>query len=76
MTIREFLEKNQVTDVELANGILINLVCNEALYGLDVDMSNIPDGTQLYRTKDFIINETSIICNQIEYSLDTTYLLS
>ena len=64
MTIKEFLQDNTLTTVETVDNLIINLVCGELIYGIDVDTSNIPSGTLLVRRIDY-----TLIDNILSYLL-------
>jgi len=75
MTLRQFLETKQITSIEVIDDLVINIFYDEEVYGLSIDMSRIENGTQLTRTEDFIITESSLVYNLIEYNLDLIELL-
>ena len=46
MTLKQFIEENNVTSYDvIEDNLIINALVGEAVYGLDVDTSNIPAGT-------------------------------
>lgn len=55
MTLKEFLESNTMTAVDVVEdyNLILNIYVEEALYGLDVDTSIIPSGTPLTKFEDF-----------------------
>jgi hypothetical protein len=75
MTLREFIKENQITAFEIVSGIILNIVVGEALYGLDVDTSQIEGGVKVERIEEFTIEEDYIIVNGIELSLETLILI-
>ena len=70
MNLKTFLENNTITSVEIIPNItIINIVCGEVIYGLDVDTANIQAGTSLLRINDFVIDNNTLIAGGL--SLDT-----
>jgi hypothetical protein len=59
MTLKEFLNEKTLSAVELVDfnyKQIINVYIDQACYGLDIDTSNIPSGTQLTYTTDFTLD--------------------
>jgi hypothetical protein len=75
MTAKEFLEGKTLTAVETVETLIINLVIEEAVYGLDVDTSGIEGGTQLTRTEDFNITDDVLTTGELSVDLATTNML-
>ena len=75
MTAKEFLEGKTLTAVETVETLIINLVIEEAVYGLDVDTSGIEGGTQLTRTEDFNITDDVLTTGELSVDLSTTNML-
>jgi hypothetical protein len=75
MTIKEFLQDNTLSAVETVENIIINLVCGETEYGIDVDTSNIPSGTLTTRTTDFTLTDNTLSANGISVNTETTNIL-
>lgn len=75
MTAKEFLEGKTLTAVETVETLIINLVIEEAVYGLDVDTSGIESGTQLTRTEDFNITDDVLTTGELSVDLATTNML-
>lgn len=71
-TLKEFMQENQVTAFDVVNGIIINVVVGEAIYGLDVDTSNIVVGTKLIKTTEFIVDGDLLTING--ESINTTQI--
>lgn len=75
MTIKDFLEDKTLTAVETVEGLILNLVGedkdNNPFYqGLDVDTSNIQEGTSLNRTEEFILTDTELSANGITINIE------
>jgi hypothetical protein len=75
MTIKEFLQDNTLSAVETVENIIINLVCGETEYGIDVDTSNIPSGTLTTRTTNFTLTDNTLSTNGISVNTETTNML-
>lgn len=75
MTAKEFLEGKTLTAVETVENLVINLVIDEAIYGLDVDTSTIEAGTSVVRTEDFSIEGDTLTTGDITVDLSTTDML-
>ena len=71
-TLKEFMQENQVTAFDVVNGIIINVVIGEAIYGLDVDTSNIVVGTKLIKTTEFIVDGDLLTIDGV--SINTTQI--
>jgi hypothetical protein len=80
MTIKEYLESDSIKDknligLEFINDTIINLVGDGFYIGLRVDMSNIPSGTHLQFTDDFILNGDILQCGDISININEVYVL-
>ena len=75
MTIKEFLQDNTLTAVETVDNLIINLVCGESIYGIDVDTSNIPSGTLTTRRTDYTLVDNILSVNTISVNTETTNML-
>jgi hypothetical protein len=75
MTIKEFLQDNTLTAVETVDNLIINLVCGEALYGINVDTSNIQSGTLTSRRTDYTLIDNILSVDTISVNTETTNML-
>lgn len=75
MTIKEFLQDNTLSAVETVENIIINLVCGDTEYGIDVDTSNIPSGTLTIRRTDYILINDILSVDSISVNTETTNML-
>jgi len=75
MTIKEFLQNETLTAVETVDNLIINLVCGESLYGIDVDTSNIPSGTLTTRRTDYTLINDILSVDTISVNTETTNML-
>lgn len=72
MTLKEFLQDKTLTSLEITEeyNLIFNVYVEGACYGLDIDNSNVPDGTKLYIREDFILENN--ILSVAGISIDTT----
>lgn len=75
MTVKEFLEGKTLSAVEVVNDVILNLVVEDAVYGISVDTSNIPSGLSLTRKTDFTFDNNILKVNGIELDTTTTNML-
>jgi hypothetical protein len=75
MTIKEFLQDNTLTAVETVDNLIINLVCDESVFGIDVDTSNIPSGTLTTRRTDYTLIDNILSVDTISVNTETTNML-
>ena len=75
MTIKEFLQDNTLTAVETVDNLIINLVCDESVSGIDVDTSNIPSGTLTTRRTDYTLIDNILSVDTISVNTETTNML-
>jgi hypothetical protein len=75
MTIKEFLQDNTLTAVETVDNLIINLVCDEAIFGIDVDTLNIPSGTLTTRRTDYTLIDNILSVDTISVNTETTNML-
>jgi hypothetical protein len=72
MTLKDFLQDKTLTAVEITEqyNLIFNVYVEGVCYGLDIDNSNVPDGTKLYMREDFTLEND--ILSVAGISLDTT----
>ena len=75
MTIKEFLQENTLSAVETVENIIINLVCGESSYGIDVNTSNIPSGTLITRRTDYTLIDDILSVDTTSVNTQTTNML-
>lgn len=75
MTAKEFLEGKTLNAIELIDDIVLNLVVEQSVFGLNVDTSGIQAGRYLTRTEDFVIENDVLKTEEIELNLSTTNML-
>ena len=77
MTLKEFLETNTISAVDVVNGfdLIINVYVEESIYGLKVDTSNIIAGTLLTKREDFTIDGDILSIDNISLDISKTEML-
>jgi hypothetical protein len=77
MTLKEFLETNTITSVDVVDGfnLIINVYVEEVIYGLRVDTANIPAGTSLTKREDFVLTNDTLSVDAIIVDAATTKML-
>ena len=66
MTLKEFIEVNNVTGFETIGGLLFNVIVDDSIpYGLDIDTSNVISNTPLERVNDFNIDNDILTVGDI-----------
>lgn len=75
MTIKEFLSDKTLTGVEKVGNTILSLVIENSLYGIDVDVSNIPSGTRVERVTDFTIVNDILKISNIELNMNDVKML-
>lgn len=78
MKLKEFLEENNVTGFELIqNQLIINAITEGGTtYGLNVDTSNIENGTQLTTETEFTIESDVLTVGGISVNTQEVEMLS
>jgi hypothetical protein len=76
MTVGEFLNQKTITAVETINTLIVNLVCGEELYGINVDLTHLLSGTAVNRTTTFHIIDGVLMTNGASVNLNDTEMLS
>jgi len=76
MTLKKFIQENNVTAYEVvSNNLIINAVVEETSYGLDVDTSNIPGGTPVIKYENFTLNEDLLTVDNITININDVNML-
>jgi hypothetical protein len=72
MTLKDFLQDKTLTAVEITEeyNLIFNVYIEGVCYGLDIDNSNVPDGTPLSMREDFTLEND--ILSVAGISIDTT----
>lgn len=76
MTLKQFIQENNVTAYETVNdNLIINVVVGETSYGLDVDTSNIIGGTPVVKFENFTMNGDLLTVDGITINVNETNML-
>ena len=76
MTLKQFMQENEVTAFEVVPEVLIlNVVVGETDYGLDVDTSEIPFGIQLQMVEEFTVDGDILTVGNLTLNTEQTHLL-
>ena len=76
MTLKQFMQENQVTAFEVVPNVLIlNVVVDQIEYGLDVDTSEIQFGTQLQMVEEFTVEGDILTVGNLTLNTEQTNLL-
>ena len=75
MTVKEFLETNTATGFEIIPGkAIFNIFVNDAVFGIDIDTSNIPPTKLTFVTQYQIVGDTLIV-DGLELNISETNML-
>jgi hypothetical protein len=70
MKLKDFLQGKKLQALEGTEDLIINILTDKGLYGLDVDTSEIPGGTVLTTYEDFTIEGDIIKVSDLELDTD------
>lgn len=77
LTLKQFIFGKRITAVDVINGydLIINIYVDDACYGLNIDLSNVPGGTLLTKREDFTINGDILSVDNISIDISKTEML-
>ena len=76
MTLKQFIEENNVSGFEKIGNLLFNVIVDDSIpYGLDIDTSNIMSNTPLERVNDFSIDNDMLTVGDIIIDTNEVTLL-
>jgi len=75
MTLKEFIENNEIDGFEKVGTILMNVVSNGSPYGLDVDTSSLIAGTKLEVYNEWILVDDILTINGLHFNTTEINLL-
>jgi hypothetical protein len=77
MTLKQFLTDKTLTAVEITEeyNLIFNVYVEGAGYGLDIDNSNVPNGTPLYMREDFTLENDILSVAGISLDTEITNML-
>jgi hypothetical protein len=74
ITAKEFLQGKTLTGLEVVNDILLSFICDQVLYGVITDTSNIVFGTPVEVITDFTLAGDILEFKTISLDLNNVYL--
>ena len=77
LTLKQFIFDKRITAIDVVDGydLIINVYVDDACYGLNIDLSNVPGGTPLTTREDFSINENTLSIDNISIDMSKTEML-
>ena len=77
LTLKQFVFDKRITAIDVVDGydLIINVYVDDACYGLNIDLSNVPGGTPLTTREDFNINENTLSIDNISIDMSKTEML-
>ena len=77
MTLKQFLTNKTLTAVEITEeyDLIFNVYIDGSCYGLNIDSSNVPDGTPLHIREDFTLENDMLSVAGISLDTATTDML-
>lgn len=77
LTLKQFVYDKRITAIDVVNGydLIINVYVEDACYGLNIDLSNVPGGTLLTKREDFTINGDILSVDEISIDMNKTEML-
>jgi hypothetical protein len=75
MTIQEFLYEKTLSHIEIYGNLIINLVVDNDIYGLNVDTGHLESLLVLERTDNFVIDGNLLICDNITVDMTEISML-
>jgi hypothetical protein len=77
LTLKQFIFGKRITAVDVIDGhdLIINIYVDDACYGLNIDLSNVPGGTLLTMREDFTINGDILSVDNISIDMSKTEML-
>jgi len=79
MTLKQFLQDKTISAVELVHtdsDQIINVYVDGVGYGLDIDTSNIPSGTQLEYRTDVTLQDDILLVADLSIDTNTVKMLA
>lgn len=79
MTLKQFLQDKTISAVELVHtdsDQIINVYVDGVGYGLDIDTSNIPSGTQLEYRTDITLQDDILLVADLSIDTNTVSMLT
>jgi hypothetical protein len=76
-TLKQFIFGKRITAIDTVDGfdLIINVYVDDACYGLNIDVSNVPGGTSLTKREDFTIEGDILSIDNISIDISKTEML-
>jgi len=77
LTLKQFIFGKRITAIDTVDGfdLIINVYVDDACYGLNIDVSNVPGGTSLTKREDFTIEGDILSIDNIFIDISKTEML-
>jgi hypothetical protein len=77
LTLKQFIFGKRITAIDTVDGfdLIINVYIDDACYGLNIDVSNVPGGTSLTKREDFAIEGDILSIDNISIDISKTEML-
>jgi hypothetical protein len=76
MTLKNFLNKNNISALEIADNTIISVISEGTTYGLDVDTCNITAGNYVNIVDVFEIRNDILIVDDIKLDTNMVHILN
>jgi len=77
LTLKQFIFDKRITAIDTVDGfdLIINVYIDDACYGLNIDVSNVPGGTLLTKREDFAIEGDILSIDNISIDISKIEML-
>ena len=77
LTLKQFIFGKRITAIDTVDGfdLIINVYIDDACYGLNIDVSNVPGGTSLTKREDFTIEGDILSIDNISIDISKIEML-
>lgn len=77
LTLKQFIFDKRITAIDTVDGfnLIINVYVDDACYGLNIDLSNVPAGTSITTREDFTIEGDMLSVDAITIDMSKTEML-
>ena len=77
LTLKQFIFGKRITAIDTVDGfdLIINVYVDDACYGLNVDLSNVPGGTPITTREDFTIEGDILSIDDITLDMSKIEML-
>lgn len=77
LTLKQFIFDKRITAIDTVDGydLIINVYVDDACYGLNIDLSNVPGGTSITTREDFTIDGDILSVDAITIDMSKTEMI-